>query len=335
MTTINDIARMADVSKATVSKVINDYPGVNPKTKEKVLEVMRDNNYWPNATARSLSTNRSFTIGIFDPSRLNNFFFREVMEGIESLLGEKGFDILYFTNKNWGDTWVDFSFAEKSLNRNIDGVLMMGFGEVDFSQFNKLIQSKIPTVFIDLMIEGKKTSYVTSDNISGAKKAIKYLYKMGHRDIGIIRGPSGFKPAEDRFKGFRETLTELDITYHPEWVKADDYSEEAGYKKMKELLQLDEKPTAIFCEDIFAVGAIQVLKENKLEVPDDISFIGFDDIELSRHYGLTTIAQDKIKIGRKAAELLLKIIYKEEFSPVIIPTELVERKSCKKICYGN
>ena len=319
---------MADVSKATVSKVINNYPGVNQKTRKKVLRIMRKNNYWPNATARSLSTNRSYTIGIFDPSRLNNFFFREVMEGIENLLGERGYDILYFTNKNWGDTWVDFSFTEKSHNRNIDGVLMMGFGEVDLQQFDKLIRSEIPTVFIDLALEGKNTSYVTSDNVSGARKAVEYLYERGHREIGIIRGPSGFKPADDRFKGYREALSDFDIIYNPEWVQCADYSERAGYEKMKDFLKLPKRPTAIFCEDIFAVGASQALRENNLKVPEDFSFVGFDDIELSRHYGLTTIAQDKIKIGRKAAELLLKIIFKQDYSPVIIPTKLVERNSC-------
>ena len=331
MTTIKDIARMADVSKSTVSKVINDYPGINKETRKKILKIMEENNYFPNATARSLSTKISKTIGIFDPGRLNNFFFRDVMEGIEDYLGKKGFNILYFTNKAWGETWVNFSFTEKARNRNVDGVLMMGFGDIDLAQFKKLVQSSIPAVFIDIELEGKRTTYITSDNAAGARSAVEYLYKKGHKKIGIIRGPYGFKPADKRFKGYREKLNELGLTYIPDWVFSREYFQREGKKCINSFLKMSDLPTAFFCQDIFAVGAIKELQKRGYRIPEDFSFVGFDDIELSEHYGLTTIRQKKEKIGREAARTLLNIIYDEEFSPVIVPTELVERSSCKKI----
>ncbi len=331
MTTINDIAKIAKVSKATVSKVINDYPGVKEETKENVLKIMKKKNYWPNSIARSLTTNKTFTIGIFDPVRLNNFFFREVFEGIENILGQKGYDILYFTNKQWEDLWVKFSFKEKCINRGVDGVLMMGFGRVNLSQFDELLNSDIPTVFIDLDLVGSNTCYVTSNNIDGAQKAIKYLANLGHKKIAMIKGPNGFKLANDRFIGFQKTLHELQLEYNPQWVFSGEYSIESGYNAMLEIIKMDRRPTAIFAEDLFSIGAIKAAKDNNLDVPDDFSIIGFDNIELGRHYELTTISQDQIGLGEAASTLLLEIINKNNFSPVILPTRLIERKTCTKI----
>src|SRR5690554_1352341 len=164
MTTIKDIAKIARVSKATVSKVINRHPGVKEETKRNVLRVMRENNFWPNSIARSLSTSKSYTIGIFDPGRLNNFFFREVFEGIERELGMKGYDILYFTDKKWDGSWVNFGYTEISKNRSVDGVILMGFGRIDMTEFQDLLHSDMPAVFIDLDLVGKNASYVISDN---------------------------------------------------------------------------------------------------------------------------------------------------------------------------
>ncbi|MFW5981488.1 MAG: LacI family DNA-binding transcriptional regulator, partial [bacterium] len=247
--TINDIARIAKVSKATVSKVINDYPDVNENTKSRVLKIMREHNYWPNATARSLSTNKSLTIGIFDPSRLNNFFFREVFEGVEFTLGENGYDIIYFTNKRWGDTWVEFSFTEKCHNRNVDGVLLMGFGEIEPGYFTNLLNSDIPTVAVDLDLVGKNASYVMSDNVNGARMAVEYLYKMGHRKIGMIMGPGGFKPAKDRFLGFQTKINELGLKYNPDWILSGEYDQKTSYEYLEKIMYLSDRPTAIFSED--------------------------------------------------------------------------------------
>jgi LacI family transcriptional regulator/LacI family purine nucleotide synthesis repressor len=331
MTTINDIAKLAKVSKATVSKVLNGHPGVKDETRKNILRIMKQNNYWPNSIARSLSTNKSYTIGIFDPMRLNNFFFREVFEGIESVFGEQGYDILYFANKKWDNSWVNYGYKEKCEDRNVDGIIMMGFGRVDSSQFDSLLQSDIPTVFIDLDLVGRNASYVTSDNINGAKTAINYLYNLGHRKIAMLMGPSGFRVAHDRLLGFQTAVNELNIEYNPDWLFNGEYEIETGYNAMQEILKMPKKPTAIFGEDILAIGAIKAIEDNGFSVPEDFSVVGFDDIELSRHYDLTTISQDIIGLGESAAKLLLRIIEKANFPPVILPTKLIERKTCRKI----
>lgn len=331
MATINDIAKIAEVSKTTVSKVINQHPGVKEETKKKVLKIMKQNNYWPNSVARSLSMNKSYTIGIFDPGRLNNFFFREVFEGIEGVLGEKGYDILYFTNKKWDGSWVNFGYKEISKNRSVDGVIMMGFGRVDMSNFDALLQSDMPTVFVDMDLVGRNASYVTSDNFNGAKTAVRHLCQLGHKKIAMITGPNGFKVARDRFSGFQSALDEFRIRYNPNWVFYGQYELEAGYEAMDKILKMQEKPTAIFAEDILAVGAIKAIRDHGLDVPGDFSIIGYDDIELSKHYDLTTIQQDKYLLGEAASKLLLKIINKKNSAPVILQTKLVERNTCRRI----
>ncbi|MFW5981604.1 MAG: LacI family DNA-binding transcriptional regulator [Halanaerobiaceae bacterium] len=329
MTTINDIAKIAKVSKSTVSKVINNYNGVNEKTKANVLRIMKEHNYWPNSIARSLSTSKSYTIGIFDPDRLNNFFFREVFDGIETILGEKGYDILYFTNKQWENSWVKFGFKDICNNRSVDGVIMMGFGRVDQDQFNDLVSSSIPTVFVDFDINGSNVSYVTSDNINGSKKAVRYLAELGHEKIAMIKGGDGFKLADDRFLGYKATLKELGLEYKNDWVFSGEYTMETGYSNMLKILEMENKPTALFAEDIIAIGAIRALKDKGLTVPEDFSIIGFDNIELGKHYELTTISQNQIGLGEAASNLLLKIINKENFSPIVLPTRLIKRKTCK------
>lgn len=331
MTTINDIAKIANVSKSTVSKVLNNYPGVKDETKKNVLKVMKQNNYWPNSIARSLSTNKSYTVGIFDPTRLNNFFFREVFGGIESYLGNKGYDVVYFTNKRWEKSWVDFSYKEKCENRNVDGALMMGFGKVEPTQFDNLLESEIPSVFIDLDVVGSKTSYVTSDNVKGAKTAIEYLYELGHRKVAMIKGPMGFKLANDRFVGYQTTLQKLGMEYNPDWVFSGEYGMKTGYNAMMKIIKMENQPTAIFAEDIFAVGAIRAIRDNGLSVPENYSVIGFDNIELGQHYQLTTISQDQLGLGESAAKLLLKIINKKNFSPILLPTRLIKRETCAYI----
>ncbi|ACL69183.1 LacI family DNA-binding transcriptional regulator [Halothermothrix orenii] len=336
MVTIKDIARIAGVSTATVSRVINNYPQVNEKTKKKVLEVMKENNYRPNSVARSLSTSRSYTIGIFFTDHfdtgLRHPFFREVIYGLEKIFGQKGYDILYFTKRNWDDKC---SYVDKCRDRHVDGVVLMGVSRED-TNLPQLLDSGIPTVFIDVDIIGKRASYVTLNNTDGAKMAVNYLYSLGHTKIGMIMGISSTKIAHDRFLGYQMALKDLSLSYNPDWVLNGLFSEEGGYRAMNKFLKMIDRPTAIFCQsDTMAIGAMKAIKEAKMNVPGDFSIIGFDDIEISKYVkpALTTIRQDKVKLGRAAGKLLLNIINNDldGYKPVILPVKLIKRKSCAKL----
>ncbi|MFW5981783.1 MAG: LacI family DNA-binding transcriptional regulator [Halanaerobiaceae bacterium] len=336
MATIKDIAAEAKVSTATVSRVINNHPDVNDNTREKIIKIMKKNNYRPNTIARSLSTSKSHTIGIFFTDHFNSGlhhpFFREVIYGLEKSLGENGYDIVYFTNRHWGDS---FSYIDKCKDRHVDGVAMMGIPRDD-PNINNLLSSNIPTVFVDLDVIGKNASYIMSDNVIGAMDAVKYLYNLGHKRIATIMGFNTTKTSQDRFLGYRKALQELDLKYNSDWVINGKYSEDGGYQAMKEVLDLKEKPTAIFCQsDGMAIGAMRALEDSGLEVPEDFSIIGFDDIEASRYVkpALTTIAQNKEKMGACLADLLLNMIEKnnKNIAPIILPTRLIERESCKEL----
>ncbi|MFP4016960.1 MAG: substrate-binding domain-containing protein, partial [Halanaerobiales bacterium] len=179
-------------------------------------------------------------------------------------------------------------------------------------------------------------TYVISDNISGAKKAVYYLHKLGHRKIAMIMGFNTTKTSQERFLGYQEALKELDLTYNPDWIFNGSYSETGGYQAAEELLRLDNLPTAFFCQsDGMAIGAMRAIEDAGYNVPDDFSIVGFDDIEASRYVkpALTTMAQKKEKMGSPVAKLLINMIEKSGManSPIVLPIELIERDSCKEL----
>ncbi len=336
MATIKDIAKQANVSTTTVSRVINNYPDVSDKTRKKIIKIIEENNYRPNAVARSLSTSKSNAIGIFFTDHFNSGlhhpFFREVIFGLEKHLGEAGYDIVYFTNRHWGDS---FSYLEKCRDRHVDGVALMGVLRDD-PNLTKLLASDLPAVFVDIDIIGKNSSYVISDNISGAKKAVDYLFELGHKKIALLMGFNTSKTSQERFVGYQQALEELGLPYNSDWIFNGNFSEEGGYKATQEMLQLEDLPTAIFCQsDGMAIGAIRAIEDEGYRVPNDFSIIGYDDIEASRYVkpSLTTVAQNKDMMGRSVAKLLINMIEKSQKgnSPIVVPVELIERESCSQI----
>ena len=336
MTTIKDIANQANVSTTTVSRVINDHPDVKHETRDKIIKIIKKNNYRPNAVARSLSTSKSYTIGVFFTDHFNSGlhhpFFREVIYGLEKSLGNEGYDIVYFTNRQWGD---NFSYLEKCKDRHVDGVVLMGVLKDD-PNLAKLLASDIPVAFVDIDIKGDNASYVISDNVSGAKKAVNYLYELGHRKIGMLMGINTTKTAKDRFIGYKEALKDLNLTFNSNWIFNGKYSEKGGYEAAKDMLHLKKRPTAIFCQsDGMAIGAMRAIEDAGFEVPEDFSLIGFDDIEVSSYVKptLTTIAQNKRKMGSSITKLLMDMINKanKNTSPIVLPVEVIERESCKSV----
>ncbi len=336
MATIRDIAKLAGVSITTVSKVINDYPDIGEKTRQKVLKIMEQENYHPNAIARSLSTNRSYSIGVFinyNLSRgLHHLFFHEILFGLETNLGPLGYDFIYFSDLKWKDSC---DYVAKSKNRHVDGVVLMGIPLSD-DNIDKLLKSSIPAVFLDVDIVGKNATYITFDNIGGAIKAVNYLYELGHREIGVITGLKFTKPAQDRLLGFQQAMNELDLIYRTDYIMNTSFSEEGGHKAMEDILKMKKRPTGIFCHsDSIAIGAMRAVQEAGYRVPDDFSIIGFDDLQICTYINpkLTTVRQDAFLMGQKAAETLTSMMkYPDKsISPLILPTELVIRESCQKI----
>lgn len=335
MTTIYDIAKKSGFSVTTVSKALNDYKDVSPKTKEKILTIAEELGFRPNSVARSLTMKKSWIIGVFFTDHVNSGFkhpfFVDVIESFKKVVGKKGYDLLFFANQ-MGEK--DISYVDHCKDRNVDGVIILGLDRKD-PFLPELIHSGIPCVSVDLDIVGKNAGYICSDNSKGAEVAVKHLYELGHKNIAHISGRMETLAGQQRYIGFQKALEKLKIPFRKDYVVDGDYTTEGGYRAMKQLIELPDPPTAVFCAgDLMAIGAMKLLRDKGLSVPSDVSIIGFDDIDLAEFVTppLTTIRQNKQELGRKAADALLSLIEESQaFSPIItVPVELVIRGSCGK-----
>lgn len=310
MVTIKDLSKMSGFSVTTVSKALNDYSDISAKTKSKIIKLADEMGYIPNATARSLITQKSYTIGvIFDEITgvgLQHPLFSKVLESFKNVSEQEGYDIMFLSKRLNGK---DGSFLQHSLRKQIDGVIVLC---TDFNSYEMvdLYRSKLPLIVLDF--EHPDVLNITSNNKVGIFQAIKYLHDLGHTKIANIYGSDRTYIGGQRKNFFIEAMhsLSLDIPVHY-MVEGPFFSKEDGYKAMKKILELEDLPTAVFCaSDLMAVGAMQAIRESHLTVPEDISLVGFDGIELGQnmHPRLTTIRQDSRKMGAIAASQLLQMI---------------------------
>ena len=337
MSTIYEIAKIAGVSPTTVSKVINNYPDVSDKTRAKIKKILEEENFLPNSQAQFLSTKKTWTLGIvyFEDLGvgLNHPFFSGVIEAFKRQSDKYGYSLL-FGSKN--DRLKNDTFLEYFKYRCVDGIAIICTDPND-KETLELIESDFPIVVIDLF--NKNTSTVTSDNVQGCSLALIYLYKLGHRKIAHIQGVAQADnwPSSIRKKTYIEVMKKLNLDI-PEGYIVDgvNFDVSGGYDAMKELLSLKDRPTAVFASgDKLAIGAVDAIKDAGLRVPEDISVIGFDNIEIAKYVTpkLTTIRQNCQEIGKAAVDILIEQINKKEKLKInkVIPVELIERESCRKI----
>lgn len=332
MASIHDVAKEAGVSVATVSKVINHYPDVSDKTRKKVklaIELLR---YRPNAIARGLVTGRSWTVGVLINIPFTNPYVAELLEGIKTALENSGYDLMRLSAR-LND--ANYSFIDHCQSRNLDGVIVFGV-ERDHRIINELINSDIPTMFVDTDVMGKRVGNITTDNENGVHMAVQHLFDLGHRSIAYIAGTPGHAVAESRLMGYRAGLSSCSITFRDPYVQVCDYSFDGGVEAMRRLLHLSQPPTAVVCtSDMAAFGAIHEIEAWGLTVPGDISVVGFDNIFEAQVFkpSLTTINQNIHNIGARSIEHLIIMIENAENSPpqVTEPSSLVIRQSTGKL----
>lgn len=335
MKTIKDIAVLAGVSPATVSKVINGYSDISETTRKRVLEIVERENFQPNPIASSLSGRSSRSIGVFlhcsSSWGIHHAFMHQILFALRIRLGEYGYDCVIFSDK-WLQEGIDF--LQVCRNRRVDGVVLLG---VDTNEpgILTLLSSDLPSVFIDSDNKGKNAVDVAWDHYDGGRQVADYFHKLGHSKLGIIKGYPWTKPTIGRTEGFLDGLEARGLKINPNWVVEGNFLEEGGYEGMKFLLKQKSVPTAIFCQsDSMAIGALQAAKELGLHCPGDVSIVGYDDIEVC-HYmtpRLTTIQQDTVLMGKTVADIIFNLIdgvyVHENFK--LLPVKLVVRESCKK-----
>jgi LacI family transcriptional regulator len=333
--TIRELARLSGVSIGTVSRALNGYADVRPETRERIIRLAEELDYTPSASARTLVTQRSHVVGVFlDTGEghpdLQHPFFHDVLVGVQETAGAAGFDLLLFATEQPGNGYGKHSYVKRCRHHNVDGVVLMGVDHND-DEVRRLTASSIPTVGVDVELDGQATGYVSSDNVDGAAQAVDHLARLGHRRIATIHGPVDTLAGLDRLRGYRQALDAAGLAYRDEYVCPGDFYVESGERAAAALLALPEPPTAIVAaSDLMAVGALRAAADAGLRVPTDLSVVGFDDIMLAAHLqpGLTTLRQDKTGLGTAAARALLERISGTPEDPpaaVTLPTELVVR----------
>ncbi|OCL25739.1 LacI family transcriptional regulator [Orenia metallireducens] len=324
--TIYDVAKVAGVGVGTVSRVLNASDNVSDKTRQKVLKVMEELNYRPNAMARGLALQKTNSIGIMVPNFVGHFFV-EVLQGVQKALDFHNMDLVLFK--------VDKKYKEKYIEsvidaQRVDGVLGITLDMTE-EEVAKFQDAKLPLVLVDDFRE--EVSSIAVDDIAGSKKAIEYLLDLGHRKIAFLDGPLGSIHGFKRLKGVELAFKEAGLKFDHNLLKTGDFNMESGYNLMKEILELnsDEIPTAIFAaSDNQAIGALKAIEDAGLKVPEDFALIGYDDIELAKYLNLTTISQPMTKMGKMGIDILIGEISsdKKELTHRVIEPELVIRKSC-------
>jgi LacI family transcriptional regulator len=325
--TIVDVARAADVSHATVSRVINNKGNVRPKTRARVLKAMEELGYHANRQARSLRTGRSQMIGLLARD-LGTGYIGQIMVGIDAEIAETEYELLLFTTHHKSRAP---EYVANLVGGMADGLLLVlpykieAYGEL-------LNQRRFPHVLIDY--EGVTMGpAISADNRQGAYAGATYLLDLGHRRVGFITGDLTLGSGRSRLLGYRQALSDRGIAEDPVLVVEGDYQQPAGYAGARALLRLPEPPTAIFASnDVMAFGAMEAIREAGLRIPGDISVLGFDDIPQAAGVSptLTTIRQPLEQMGHRAVQMLMAYIEDpaRPYEYCELPTELVIRASC-------
>jgi LacI family transcriptional regulator len=303
--TIKDIAKKANVSITTVSRVLNKEEGVGDETRARILKIIEESGYRPNAVARGLVTKKTNTLGLILPD-ISNPFFPDIVRGAEDASNKYGYNIILC---NTDDSLEKEKTCINILKEKcVDGIMYTSTIQTHTEHIKNLTDGNIPYVLLDRYFNDKSKPIVYTDGKLGMYKMATYLLENGHRKIAYISGPKESITAGMRFQGYLKALDSYGIELNKKLVRYGDYKMKSGIECAKELLNFRNEFTAIICEnDLMAVGALEVLNNMKIKVPDEVSITGFDNIFLSNvtFPKLTTVAQPTYDLGFKAAELLI------------------------------
>jgi DNA-binding LacI/PurR family transcriptional regulator len=335
--TIRDVAKQAGVGLGTVSRVINDSPLVSAATRKRVLEVIAELNYIPNPTARRLSLGKTLTIAVVVP-----FFTRpaqiERLRGIENSLAESEYDLIIYNVETVQRR--DECLHEIPRKERADGVIIISLSPRN-EDIPYLARADVPIVLVDANHPSlSQLNRVITDDVAGGRLATQHLIDLGHRRIGYISDyletPFNFTSSRDRYKGYRAALQAANIPFQPEYHRQGEHGLYEAYVMAMEMLALPQPPTAIFAaSDTQAMGVLQAAREKYVHVPEDLSIIGYDDIELAEYLGLTTVRQLLYESGQRGVELLLDILQEQQSEPVCetLPIELMVRNTTSQPHY--
>ncbi|HEV2576817.1 MAG TPA: LacI family DNA-binding transcriptional regulator [Acidobacteriaceae bacterium] len=328
---ITAVAKRAGVSTATVSRVMNGTANVSPETAERVRDAVEALDFYPDVNARALGSGRSGLYGLII-SDITNPYFPELVKAFEDIAVEHGQDVL-IANTDYDPKRMEMCVV-RMLQRKVDGVAIMT-SEMEDRLIRTLGQRQIPTIFMDTTTTGRGASTVNVDYTGGVMEAMRYLFELGHKEIAFISGPLALGSARARAEAFQAALREHGVKMRPEWMQEGDHRVEGGHHAMKRILDSGILPTAVLgSNDLTAIGAMGAIHERGLDIPGDISVIGFDDIELSA-YTLPSLTTLRVPRREMASTAFRSLFRGREASPAkrvrqrthVITTKLVVRGS--------
>ncbi|WP_114778755.1 LacI family DNA-binding transcriptional regulator [Botryobacter ruber] len=330
--TIHDIAEKLNITASTVSRALNDSPRISDATKKAVQKVAKQLNYQPNNIAAALRNGKSNIIGVIVPTA-DRSFFASVVRGIEEIANNLNYKVIIC--QSYDNYEKELQTIDALLNARVDGIIAsIGKNTEQFDHYKKVVEKGIPLVLFDRTTDALEVSQVMIDDYLGAYKVVEHLIKQGCRRIAHFTSPKKVSVFKERLRGYVNALRDYDIPYDEDLVIKSNLQLEDGRKSMEQLLQLDQMPDAVFsASDYGAMGAMQVLKERKIRIPEQVALAGFSNDPFTSFTDppLTTVDQLSITMGKVTAEVFfehLKSIDKRNIAQkIVLKPELIIRKS--------
>ncbi|MCC7354566.1 MAG: LacI family DNA-binding transcriptional regulator [Anaerolineae bacterium] len=326
---IGDVAERASVSKTTVSHVINNTRFVSEETKQRVMEAISELGYRPSIAARSLTTNRTGTIGILISDAANQFF-GDLLRGVEDVLGPGSYSLIVCNTDEILER--EAHYLDLLLRQRVEGIIAAAASQ-RWAVLTQAEAQHTPIVFVDRSFEGMEGPFIHVDNEGGAYLGTRHLIECGHRRLGIVAGFQRLSTMRERSAGFRRALQENNLSLPEEWIVTCPLGIEAGREATRQILSLPEHPTALFLNNnLLSLGALLAIRDLGLRCPQDISLVGFDDHPWAAVSDppLTVVRQPNRRLGQVAAEILLNVMNGKGSANALapLPCELIIRKSC-------
>lgn len=330
--TIRDVARHAGVSAATVSRVLNDAPGVRADRRAAVRRVAHRLGFVPHGVARSLARGRTGTLGLI-VADLTNPFYAETAKAIADAARGRGYSVILCNTDNLPRLQAEQ--IERLRRQRVDG-LLLGSVHLHDPAVERLVGEGFPCVMFNRRLASRRGTWVVLDNVRGAEEATRHFLALGHRRIGFVAGPTDFSTAAERLEGYRRALGQAGLEPDPRLIRQGHFRPDLAYQAALDLLRSAHRPTAVVAgNDVTALAVLDAAADLALRVPDDLAVCGFDDTSLSRRreIALTTVAQQTDEMGRLAVGYLIELIEDPEHfrrHPVhhVLPPTLVIRRSC-------
>lgn len=327
---ISDVAKLAEVSKSTVSHVINNTRFVEATTKQRVLDAIEQLNYSPSKAAQSLTTNKTHTVGVI-VSDITNHYFGELVLAIETVFNAANYSVIVCnTNEQLERERVALNLL---TSQRVDAIIAAATSE-NWDELMETGLKGIPVVFLDRVFdEFGDDAYVGANNHAGAYMATEHLIAHGHKHIGILAGFQRLSSMRERLQGYKNAMLDHDMGLRDEWIVPSGLSVDAGYRATQHLMSLPERPTALVINNnLLSLGAITCLKDLNVSVPDDVALVGFDDHPWAAVSAppLTIVKQPVQRLGQTAAELALQLMQGDNLKHqnIVLDCELVIRESC-------